>query len=114
MIAIDQQIEAEIVKEYTREDFELTTEPYAEVYKYTGNPFEHARKMYAMEKKAKDVGFTNFKSFYKSYRESLERERKGDLQYMSNPTEFSGQPIQLESGVWKCTDSGVVGFCECL
>lgn len=105
-------VDAEIVKEYTKDDFAFSTEPYAELYKYAGSPFEHCRKQYELEEKAKKVGFTSFKSFYKNYRESLEKERKGELQYMSNPTEFSGQPLQLESGTWKCSDSGIIGYGE--
>lgn len=106
----EQAAEAEIVPEYTLDDFVSGERPYEDVYRERSNPFAHERAKYQMEQRAQKVGFKNFKAFYKQYCESRERVAKNDLQYITNPTEFSGQPLQLEGGKWKCTDGGVVGF----
>lgn len=106
----EQAAEAEIVPEYTLDDFVSGERPYEDVYVQRTNPFAHERAKYQMEQRAQKVGFKNFKAFYKQYCESRERVAKNDLQYITNPTEFSGQPLQLEGGKWKCTDGGVVGF----
>lgn len=100
-------VEAEVVKGYSLEDFLETTKPFEDVYKFHSNPFEHQRAIEKMSCEAKKVGFTSFKGTYKNYIQSLNQAQRGALQVLSNPTEFSGQPIQLEAGKWQCDDSGV-------
>lgn len=100
-------VEAEEIKGYSLEDFLETTKPFEDVYKHHNNPFEHQRAIEKMSGEAKKVGFTSFKGMYKNYIQSLNQAQRGALQVLSNPTEFSGQPIQLEAGKWKCDDSGV-------
>ena len=100
-------VEAEIVEGYSLDDFLETTKPFEDVYKFHSNPFEHQRAIEKMSCEAKKVGFTSFKGTYKNYIQSLNQAQRGALQVLSNPTEFSGQPIQLEAGKWQCDDSGV-------
>lgn len=103
-------VEAEVVEGYTLEDFLETTKPFEEVYKHINNPFEHKRAIERMSVEAKKVGFTSFKGMYKNYMQSLKQAERGSLQILSNPTEFSGQQLQLEAGKWQCDDAGVHFF----
>lgn len=108
--APEEQAAVEVVPAYTLDDFISGTRPYEDVYNQRADPFRHERAKFQMEKTAAALGFKQFKSFYKQYAESMIKIAKNDIQYLSNPSEFSGQRLELECGKWKCTDGGVVGF----
>jgi hypothetical protein len=108
-----EEVTAEVVKGYTYDDFMNTTAPFEEVYKYHNNSFEHIRAIERMSMQAKEAGFTAFKGAYKGYLKSLKEAERGIAQTLSNPTEFSGQLIQLEAGRWQCDDTGIKYFNDC-
>lgn len=101
------------IPEFKTEDFLLSSTPYEWLYKYKKNAFEHERMLTLMCSYAKSVGVSNFKKLYAQYTTSL-KQAIADV-YVNNATDFSGQPLELDTGDWQCDDYGVsikTGFGE--
>lgn len=101
-----QLVKAEVVTEYTKDDFLYTTQPYEEVYASKDDPFMHSLKLERMTAQALSVGVKTFKGLYKSYVKSREMERGCNV-IINNPTTFSGPYLQLDAGKYNVDDGGV-------
>ncbi len=99
-------VKAEIMPDYTLEDFLYTEKPYKEVYAYKNDPFMHGLKQEQMSKVAAQVGFKSFKGQYKNY-VKMEEMQRGCSVVINNPTTFSGPYMQLEAGKYNVDDGGV-------
>lgn len=99
-------VEAEVMQDYTLEDFLYTEKPYKEVYAYKHDPFMHGLKQEQMSKAASKVGFKSFKGQYKNY-VKMEEMQRGCSVIINNPTTFSGPYMQLEAGKYNVDDGGV-------
>lgn len=104
--------------QYTLDDFLYTTAPYEELSEYADNPFVHQRMMEAMSRYALTQGFKQFKIMYREFRKSLKAAQTGVAAFVGdNPTQFDGQPLELNAGQWDACDSGisrVLGGVECV
>ena len=80
----------------------LTETPYAEIYAMRNDPFAHQAALERAAIEAGSRGFKTFKRMYKSY----EARQKGKVAISvdGNVTEFSGQPMELETGLWRADD----------
>lgn len=80
----------------------LTETPYAEIYALRNDPFVHQA---ALERAAMEAGTRGFKTFKRMYK-SYEARQKGKVAISvdGNVTEFSGQPMELETGLWRADD----------
>ena len=90
---------------YRKEDFN-TAEPYAVVFSYASDRFIHETELNKMADEAKSVGFSGFKKCYQAYIKSMRLTNKNNMG-KSNPSDFPGQPIELECGQWLCDVEGV-------
>lgn len=90
-------------REYTKEDFLQSPEPFEIVYRYQENGFEFTQAIEQMASLAQSVGVRNFKSLFKQYCKAMGN--KGGS--IKNTTNFSGQPIELDCGNWIADDDGI-------
>lgn len=90
---------------YTAEDFAGSEEPYREVF-FQPTAFLKQRTLDRLAIEANRLGFRGFKATYKAFEKSMRlgSESRGTL---VNPSDFPGQPIELECGQWNCDASGV-------
>ena len=88
------------IPEYELEDFE-TAEPYDFVLKIS-DPFDQQTAIMKIARMAKECDKSiNFPKLLDAYRKHL-----GGAT-VTHHTEFTGQPLELESGDWICDDNGV-------
>ena len=90
--------------EYTKEQY-LTTEPYAELYALKDKPFEHERRLLELVEDAKSKKFNSFKKLYKEYCES--QRTTAMTIYFDSVSQFTGQPLELDTGRWRADDFGI-------
>lgn len=90
---------------YTKEAFLESTTPFEEVYKYIGDKFTLNREIEKMSDNAKAVGIRNFKKLFQAYCEA-QRANSSPI-YSENSTNFSDQPIELNSGRWEADEYGI-------
>lgn len=90
--------------EYSYEDF-LTEAPYEKLYDLHASPFLFQTAVVKMNARAKEVKFNGFKDMLKRYLETKQTERRKNL--VPNQTEFDGQEIELNCGIWESTDWGI-------
>lgn len=90
--------------EYTFEDF-MSTEPYDRLYDFFGAPFVFQAEVEKVAKRAKEVKFHGFKKMLKTYLEAQQIDRRKNM--VPNQTEFEGQYIELNCGIWNSTDFGI-------
>ena len=91
----------ESLKQWDKADY-LTEAPYEALYALRGDVFAHQARLEEMAAEAASAGFRTFKAMYKQY-----KAKKNDRAGGSNVTEFSGQPMELETGAWKADDLGI-------
>lgn len=92
---------------YSLDDFKFSEEPLLEVFMQP-TPFKQKRALQYICDEAKRAGFTGFKALYNAYvvdRRMQNEHPSGDLPM--HPTQFPGQPLELDSGDWICDPSGV-------
>lgn len=89
---------------FEKEDF-LTTAPYEALYAYHKQPFVHAAKMEELAAYASSKNFKGFKGMYKKYVLSLKE--RSDTVYVENVTSFTGQPMELNAGMWEAGDDRI-------
>ena len=95
----------EQIPAFSKIDFLSSDTPYKWLDENAVNKFEEMQLVEVMSEKAKEVGVGNFKALLKAYKES----KKGsDL--IINSTDFTGQEMQLDSGIWSCDDFGVTSY----
>lgn len=90
--------------EYTAEDF-LTEEPYERLYNYISSPFMFQRETLKMAERAKEVHFSGFKDMLRKFMEAQNAAKRRNL--VPNQTEFDGQAMELNCGVWESLDYGI-------
>lgn len=90
------------IPEFTKEDFLFTSEPFEWLNKFSDNAFLTMQLTERLNARASSVGIRNFKTLFKTYKESLKR-----TDIILNSTNFEGQEIQLDSGIWECDDFGI-------
>lgn len=93
------------IKDFTKEDYFQSTEPYEFLYRFRSSPFVHEKMLTVMCEKARSVGVGNFKKLYSEYTKSLVQ--KNTEVYVNNFTAFQGQELELDAGEWECDDYGV-------
>lgn len=91
---------------YTLEEFN-TPVPYEELYKHFGSPFVFQTATNRMAENAKKVGFKSFKATLKTFLDAMQNERRRLKAMVPNQTEFDGQAMELNCGVWESTDWGI-------
>lgn len=99
-------VKAEVMHDYSKEDFLFTTKPYEEVYSARGDPFMHNLMIERMTSQALSVGVKTFKGLYKDYVKSQEMQRGCNI-IINNPTSFTGPYLQLDAGQYNVDDGGV-------
>ncbi len=92
---------------YSREQYLMGSEPYAFLYRYREDSFTRERLLSILSDRAKEVGVKNFRTLYKRYCETKDRERLYHTAGVGR-TAFTGQPIALDSAGWLADDSGIV------
>lgn len=90
---------------YKLTDFTDTEEPYKEVFNQP-TAFLRQRALERLSIEAARCGCRAFKKLYKSYENGLRRVNESSMTLL-NPSDFPGQPIELECGEWHCDSSGV-------
>lgn len=90
---------------YNLTDFTDTEEPYKEVFNQP-TAFLRQRALERLSIEASRCGCRAFKKMYKSYENGLRRVNESSMTLL-NPSDFPGQPIELECGEWHCDSSGV-------
>lgn len=90
--------------EYSYDDF-LTVVPYEKLYDLHGSPFLFQAAVLKMNARAKEVKFVGFKDMLKRFLETQQSERRKNL--IPNQTEFDGQEMELNCGIWESTDFGI-------
>ena len=91
---------------FTKEDFLNSEEPYAYVFHFAGNKFEHQQELNKMAEEAKKAGFSGFKKQYNEYGKEMRLTMKASEDKL-HPSDFPNQPIELECGSWICDADGV-------
>lgn len=92
-----------IIPDFTKEDFD-GEEPLAWLYSHVDQPYIMARLAEKMKALAKSLGVTGFGAIFQKYC-AMMRENEGLI--IHRQTEFEDQPMELDSGVYLCTDDGV-------
>ncbi len=92
-------------REYTKEDFLTSPEPFEVVYRHRDNGFEFTQAIEQMACVAQSVGVRNFKTLFKEYCKAMGVRGRGNA--IKNSTNFSGQPIELDCGNWIADDDGI-------
>ena len=78
---------------------------YEKLYDLHASPFLFQTAVVKMNARAKEVKFVGFKDMLKRFLESKQTERRKNL--VPNQTEFDGQEIELNCGIWESTDWGI-------
>ena len=90
---------------YKAEDFD-TPAPYEKVLSIDSD-FERNIAYNKLAKNANAVGVKRFNKLWNSFVKESEPKNQSKVIDMCEKTNFSGQPIELRSGVWKATDDGI-------
>lgn len=93
------------IKEYSRDDFLLSTEPYEFVYKFMDDTFMLERVLSQVSDKAKKVKVMNFKTLFNAYVKKQQQISK--TVYLDSVTQFEGQELELNVGEWRADECGV-------
>ena len=90
---------------YKAEDFD-TPAPYEKVLSIDSD-FERNIAYNKLAKNANAVGVKRFNKLWNSFVKESKPKNQSKVIDMCEKTNFSGQPIELRSGVWKATDDGI-------
>lgn len=91
-------------REYTKDDY-LTSAPYEELYALRKQPFEHQRRLLELAEDASAKKFKGFQRLYKEY-QAAQKENAVAV-YVGSVSQFSGQPLELDTGKWRADDLGI-------
>lgn len=92
---------------YTKDYFLESTEPYEELYKIESS-FERERALTKMASIASKCGVRNFKAMFAKYCRSIAE--ANNQNYAENVSNFTGQELELNTGIWKADDLGIIRF----
>ena len=95
---------APVKYEYEYNDF-LGAAPYEKLYEFITLPFVFKAEVAKMNARAKEVKFVGFKDMLKTFLEAKQNEKRRNM--VPNQTEFDGQEMELNCGVWESTDWGI-------
>lgn len=93
----------ELIPNYTKEDFLESTAPYEWLAHFKDDRLKLKQMTTIMSAKANAVKVRNFVAMFKAYMEGVNAKNAPSY----NVTEFTDQPLELESGTWTCDDFGV-------
>ena len=93
-------------KEFTKEQFIDTVEPYAWAHEYASNELQLTIALKNLEKQAKKFEISGIKMFYNSYVKDISR-NNGDNTFFGNITAYAGCSVALCTGEWIADDDGV-------
>ena len=96
----------EIIKSFTKEDYQTSVAPYEWLYKFKDNPFQMERLRGLILEDAKLKKVPNVGKLWQEYL-NLQVSGKG-RSIAQNVTAFSSQPLELNCGDYDCYDDGVV------
>lgn len=91
--------------EYTKQDYMSGSAPYAELYELRANAFEHQQRLELLAADATGKGFRGFKKMYSEYTRA--RASTALTIYADSVTQFTDQPLELDTGAWRADDLGV-------
>ena len=94
------------LKQYTKEDFLQTLEPYEFVYSFKESGFTQEKILTMVADMAQKQGIRNFKKLFQEFVKSKNKE--SNVLSCASVTQFEGQPLELNAGNWRCTEFGVV------
>lgn len=97
-------LELKPIPPFTQDDFLNTTAPYEFLYEYHTNKFLMGQMREQLKTYAARVGVKGFVSLWNGYLESVQKQTVSN---MENATCFDGQEIELMSGEYCCSDTGV-------
>jgi len=89
---------------YSAADF-CTLVPYEKLYELRGSPFVYEIAKEKMAENALAVGFKSFKSMLQKFNKAQLDAKRRNL--IPNQTEFDGQEIELNCGIWESMDWGI-------
>lgn len=92
---------------YTKDYFLESTEPYEKLYDIDSS-FEREREITKMASIASKCGVRNFKAMFAKYCKSMAE--ANNQNYAGNVSNFTGQEIELDTGIWKADDLGITRF----
>lgn len=93
------------IKEYTKDDFLNSDEPYKWLYQFKDDKFKLNQLIVKLSEMAKEVKVGNFKTLFKGYCDAQKKSVNNDI--VGNVTCFEGQELDLDSGSWVADDFGV-------
>ena len=93
------------VPQFTQSDFTDGEKPYALLYAYRNDKFAYTQLSNKLNTMAKSVGYKEFLKTMNAYKEMQIANDPGVT--IDNVTEFSGQPIELLCGDYRCDDDGI-------
>lgn len=93
-----------VIPDYTLDEYKQSDAPYAWLYEHRNNKFMLKRLTQILKEKAGSLGFKGFVGMFNAYCETMATR---DGIPTDRVTDFDGQPFQLVSGEYICTDSGV-------
>lgn len=92
---------------FTKDYFLDSTEPYEKLYAIESS-FERERELTKMAGIASKCGVRNFKAMFAKYCRSIAE--ANNQNYAENVSNFTGQELELNTGIWKADDLGITRF----
>lgn len=97
------------IKQFTKEDFMNSLEPYEFLYAHKDNSFILEKMLTAISEMAQQQGIRNFKKLFTEYVKSQKANSK--VIHVNNVVNFEGLdkkiPIELDAGDWRADDQGI-------
>ena len=93
------------IKQYTKEDFLESLEPYEFLYQFSTDGFQMEQVGTKLSQMAQLLGVRNFKKLFAEYVKSQKVSKK--LICINNVTQFDGQQLELDTGEWRADEYGV-------
>lgn len=92
------------LKQYTKEDFLESLEPYEFLYQFNENSLKMEQVATQLSEMAQSLGIRNFKKLFGEYLKSQKSNKKI---YLNNVTQFEGCQYEFDTGEWRADEYGV-------
>lgn len=92
---------------FSQEDYYYSTKPFEWLHNFKENPLKEKQYLGLIANNASKLGVRNFRSLYVEYQKTL-KIQNGNIS--GNSTDFTDQPIELETGSWVADDSGITNI----
>lgn len=89
---------------FTFDDCYYSTRPFEWVYSFSDNPLKEKQYLGLVANNVSRLGVRSFRTLYADYKKTLKLQN-GNI--AGNSTDFTDQPIELETGSWVCDDNGI-------